>query len=353
MSRLEVNGVRLNVESGGRGRPLLLFHGFTGSSATWQPFLDTLSDSRRVIAVDLLGHGRSDSPADAARYRVERQIEDLTALLDQLDVAEYDLLGYSMGGRLAMHLALAHPGRVGRLVLESASPGIASSEERAARMRHDESLAQMLERQGIAAFVDRWERLPLFAGQARLPDTTRETVRQQRLSSNPVGLAGSLRGFGAGVPAPLFDRLQDLPPALVIAGELDEKYGALARRMAESLRNATVAIVPDAGHTVHLERPDEFARLVRGFLESPGDPGAPESSPFLRRGRSPCLPFASGITTHPGRLRERASAVPGGGPVADRPTRMMGWPAFVGRGPSVPPPSHHRRESIQSKRGLI
>jgi 2-succinyl-6-hydroxy-2,4-cyclohexadiene-1-carboxylate synthase len=263
-----VNGLHLNVEVAGAGRPLLLLHGFTGSAVTWLQLMERLEGICRLLAVDLLGHGRSDSPEASERYRVERQIEDLTALLDRMGVAEYDLLGYSMGGRLAMHLALAHGERIGRLVLESASPGITDPAERAARVRDDERLARLLEEQGITPFVDYWEHLPLFASQDSLPSFVRAALRSQRLACHAAGLAGSLRGFGAGLSEPLYDRLSELPPTLLIAGERDGKYSSLARVMGAHIPDAQVAIVPGAGHTVHLERPDEFADLVSAYMQA-------------------------------------------------------------------------------------
>lgn len=287
MTRLPVNGLHYNVEIAGSGRPLVLLHGFTGSADTWQPFVERFRANHQVISIDLLGHGQSDSPSDPMRYRVERQIDDLTAVLEELKIDDYDLLGYSMGGRLALHLALAHGERVTGLILESASPGIEPAEERASRIQQDESLATMLEREGIDAFVKYWERLPLFASQMSLPAETRQRLRRQRLSSSKIGLAGSLRGFGAGVSEPLWDRLHELPPTLLIAGELDEKYANLARRMGNLIPDSTIAIVPGAGHTVHLEKPDEFADLVTGSLRS---------NTIVRTG-APRPP-----ATHPGRV---------------------------------------------------
>jgi 2-succinyl-6-hydroxy-2,4-cyclohexadiene-1-carboxylate synthase len=276
MIRLPINGLHYNVEIAGGGRKLVLLHGFTGSADTWQPFVERFQATHQVISIELLGHGQSDCPSDPMRYRVERQIDDLTTVLQQLEIGDYDLLGYSMGGRLALHVALVHGARVTGLILESASPGIEPAEERASRIRHDESLATMLDREGIDAFVEYWERLPLFASQISLPAETRLRLRRQRLSSSPIGLAGSLRGFGAGVPEALWDRLHQLPPTLLMAGESDEKYANLARRMGNLIPESTIAIVPGAGHTVHLEKPDEFAHLV---------------TKFIGRGRSPCLPF--------------------------------------------------------------
>lgn len=264
---LHINDITLNVELGGAGPALLLLHGFTGGVETWRPHVARLAPHRRTIAVDLIGHGRSDAPPDAGRYRMERCVDDLLALLDSLGVARADLLGYSMGARVALQLAAAAPERARALVVESGSPGIADPAERAARVASDAALADSIERDGLAAFVDRWERLPLFASQADLPRATRARLRAQRLRNSPRGLANSLRGMGAGSQSPLWDRLTELDrPALLIAGERDTKYCVIARAMAASLPAAQVAVVPGAGHAVHLEQPDLFTRAVLRFL---------------------------------------------------------------------------------------
>jgi 2-succinyl-6-hydroxy-2,4-cyclohexadiene-1-carboxylate synthase len=266
MSRLTVDRMQYYVECWGEGAPLVLLHGFTGSSATWAPHV--ASWPARAIAVDLPGHGQTDAPADSARYRMEATVADLVALLDQLGVERAHVLGYSMGGRVALHLAAAHPERVATLILESASPGLATQAERAARVAADTALAASIGRDGIAAFVDRWEALQLWASQARLPDAVRAGLRAQRLNNRPLGLANSLRGLGTGAQAPLHYRLADLPvPALVIAGMLDAKFAAIARAMAAALPQGRLALVPEAGHAVHLEQPALFDRLVAEFLE--------------------------------------------------------------------------------------
>jgi 2-succinyl-6-hydroxy-2,4-cyclohexadiene-1-carboxylate synthase len=264
--QVPVNDITLNVEVNGAGPPLLLLHGFTGSAATWAPFVARLAPHRRIVAVDLIGHGRSDAPARAERYRMEQCVADLLALLDTLDIAQTDVLGYSMGGRVALQLTAAAPARVGALVLESSSPGLADPAERQARIAADEALADSIERDGLAAFVDRWEQLPLFASQAVLPAEIRARQRAQRMRSNPQGLANSLRGMGTGRQASLWDRLPQLRmPTLLIAGELDQKYSAIAEQMAQALLNARKVIVPNAGHTVHLDQPDIFAATVLEF----------------------------------------------------------------------------------------
>lgn len=266
MTLVAVNGIQLNVEERGRGDPLLLLHGFTGAASTWREVASSWDGWRR-IAVDLVGHGASDAPDDERRYTMAHCVADLITLLDALGVDCAAVLGYSMGGRVALQLAAAAPERVAALVLEGASPGIADADERAARVASDRALADDIERDGIAAFVDRWQRVPLFATQDQLPDDVRARLRQQRLTNRPCGLANSLRGMGAGAQTSLWPRLHELAmPALLIAGEDDAKYSEMARAMASRVPAATVRIVPGAGHAVHLERPDAFSDHVKEFL---------------------------------------------------------------------------------------
>jgi 2-succinyl-6-hydroxy-2,4-cyclohexadiene-1-carboxylate synthase len=262
--------VRLHVEElGGDGPPLVLLHGFTGSSESWREVAPRLATDWRTIGIDLPGHGRAESPPDPAAYRVEPTIEALLAALDGLGLADRPhLLGYSMGGRVALHLALAAPERLATLTLESASPGILDPVERDARVQSDAALADMLEREGIEPFVERWERVPLFASQAGLPDAARARLRAGRLGQRALGLANSLRGFGAGLPAPLQPRLSELTlPTLLLVGALDAKYCQIGREMVAALPDASLVVVPDAGHTVHLEQPDAFVAALSAFLQ--------------------------------------------------------------------------------------
>ncbi|HET8996118.1 MAG TPA: 2-succinyl-6-hydroxy-2,4-cyclohexadiene-1-carboxylate synthase, partial [Acetobacteraceae bacterium] len=249
--RLTVNGLGLNVERQGIGAPLVLLHGFTGSTASWGTCMPELAQRFTVYAVDLVGHGRTEAPDDLTHYRMPTAVADLAALLDALELERVALLGYSMGGRTALRFAVAYPERVRTLILESASPGIADPLERATRRRSDEALADHIERDGLATFVREWEQLPLFRSQARLPAAVRAAQRDQRLQCNPRGLANSLRGMGAGVQEPVWDALAQLSmPVRLITGQEDDKYGALARSMAERLRDARLAIVAEAGHAV-------------------------------------------------------------------------------------------------------
>lgn len=265
--KLELADIDLYYERDGAGPPLLLLHGFTGSADEWADVLPRLAPLRDVVAVDLIGHGRSSAPDDPARYTMEACVRDLLALLDGLGLGRIDVLGYSMGGRVALHLAAAAPARVGRLILESASPGIADPGERAERAASDDALAERIERDGLAWFVDHWASIPLFSSQAALPAEERAALRARRLRGSARGYANSLRGMGAGRQTSLWARLPELAtPALLISGELDVKYVRLNSAMAALMPDARHAIVPGAGHTVHLEQREAFAQLVVGFL---------------------------------------------------------------------------------------
>jgi 2-succinyl-6-hydroxy-2,4-cyclohexadiene-1-carboxylate synthase len=248
--------------------PLLLLHGFTGAAVTWSDLLPAFGARRRTIALSLPGHGGSDAPDDPARYAADRVAGDVLDLVDTLGIHRTALLGYSMGARVALHAALAAPERVGALILESGSPGIADDAERAARRAADEALADDIERDGVEAFVDRWERLPLWESQKMQPRSVRETLRAQRLTNGAHGLANALRGLGAGATLPLHERLAELAdvPVLLVCGSLDEKYVRIAREMKAKLPSAELREVGNAGHAVHLESPREMVRVVEEFL---------------------------------------------------------------------------------------
>lgn len=267
MSKLWVRGVQYNVRIEGSGPPLLLLHGFTGSLGTWHRVLDAFTPYFTTVRVDLLGHGRSDAPHDPGRYALTESATDLHTLIDDLGFDRFHLLGYSLGGRVALHVALAQPHRIEKLVLESASLGIADASERQARLQADNELANFIETMGIEAFVDRWENVPLFATERNLPEKARVALRTERLANRPHGLANSLRGAGAGTQAYLQDEVQHLQvPTLVLAGALDPKYCAVAELTGRIIPNSQVAVVPNAGHAVHREQPDHFTRLVVDFL---------------------------------------------------------------------------------------
>lgn len=261
-----IDDVAYHYEEAGSGPPLVLLHGFTGSSRNWALHLLHFASCFRVFAIDLLGHGRTPAPANPERYGMARSAADLEVLLARIAVEPVTLLGYSMGGRLALYFALTHLQRVQRLILESASPGLADPEARRARVALDTALAQRIEEEGIETFVNYWENIPLFAHQQHLPAQVREEVRWLRLRNDPHGLANSLRGMGTGEQPSLWGQLGQLSmPVHLIAGLLDEKFVETNRCMAAQIPTAELVVVPEAGHTVHLEQPEHFREIVLGI----------------------------------------------------------------------------------------
>ena len=264
--RIDVGGAELAVELAGQGEALLLLHGFTGAAETMRELADALAGEFRTIAVDLLGHGESDAPRDPSRYALECTVGDLARLLDALGVPRAHVLGYSLGGRIALGLAALRPQRVLSARLIGASAGIADPEERRARVRADEALAAALESDGVEAFAERWMAQPLFASQSRLGPAFLSRARAQRLRNRAHGLAASLRGIGTGAQPPLHARLARLElPLLFVAGEEDAKFAAIARELAALAPQGACALVPSAGHAVHLEALHEIVSLVRHF----------------------------------------------------------------------------------------
>jgi 2-succinyl-6-hydroxy-2,4-cyclohexadiene-1-carboxylate synthase len=245
--------------------PALVLHGFTGSGAGMAGVAQALgAGGRRVVAPDLAGHGPPPAPTDPAAYSIEACVDSLATLLD----GPAHVVGYSMGGRVALALAVAHAEKVATLALIGASPGLAGEAERGERRAADEALAASIESDGIECFVDRWEAQPLFATQAiRLDAGTREALRRARLAHDPAGLAASLRGMGTGTMRPLHDDLHRLGmPVLLMAGADDGKFRQIAADMAACLPDARVVVVPGAGHAAHLERPDVVHAELAAFV---------------------------------------------------------------------------------------
>jgi 2-succinyl-6-hydroxy-2,4-cyclohexadiene-1-carboxylate synthase len=232
---------------------VVLLHGFTQTGASWNPVVAALAERYRALALDIRGHG---SASDRVPVTLEAVLADLTALAP----ARFTLAGYSMGGRVALHAALALPERVDRLVLIGASPGIADPVERDARREADDALADELDRMTIEEFAERWAQTPVLAGQ---PPEVAAAVHADRLRNHPAGLARALRGLGTGALPSLWDRLGEIEsPVALVVGERDEKFREIAVQMAARLGDARVIVVPGAGHAVHLEAPAAVGEVI-------------------------------------------------------------------------------------------
>lgn len=263
----EARGVSVHAEIGGTGRPVVLLHGFTGSTAAMAELAGELRDSYRTISIDLIGHGRSAAPRSPDAYSMPRCVGQIAAVLAALRLWDAHLIGYSMGGRAALAFCADQPGRVASALLIGASGGIGDPDARAARIRADARLAEQIEQDGISAFVDFWMAQPFVASERRIGSGAFAEARRKRLTNHPHALAASLRGMGAGAQPPLFERLAsvDVPICLAV-GEEDAKFRAIASELARDLPNARIEIVPEAGHAAHLENPKAFRDIARRFL---------------------------------------------------------------------------------------
>lgn len=251
----------------GQGSPLLLLHGFTGNRDAWSHLRPLLGNRFQVLAPDLPGHGESPIQPDAT---FDGAIEALLTLLDARGLERVDVAGYSLGARVALGLCLRAPDRVRRVVLESGSPGLRRRRERGERRRDDAALAATIERDGVEAFVRRWEALPLFDGLRSLPDPLRSSLHQRRLSHRPEALAGSLRALSLGAQPNYWTRLWTVrAPTLLLTGARDAKFTGIAWAMAAEMPLVWGHVFPGAGHAPHLEAADAWAREVTGFLSAP------------------------------------------------------------------------------------
>jgi len=255
-------GTRLHAATAGHGPRVVLAHGFTQTHRIWGGLDLDLAADHTVVAVDLPGHGRS---AD-----VRADLLTAAALLGEAG-GTADYLGYSMGARVCLHLALARPDLVRRLVLVSGTAGIDDADERARRRRDDEALAGRLDPVGgggpedtVASFVERWVANPMFG---TVPPAANGV--DERCTNSAAGLASSLRLAGTGTQAPLWDRLAEVAvPLLVVTGARDAKFDALGRRLVASWGGpAEHVVIGDADHAPHLQHPGAVADAVRGFLD--------------------------------------------------------------------------------------
>lgn len=274
------------------GRPwMLILHGFLGCTEAMSPLAQRIASSCNPLLLDLPGHGETrstsahplpnglDGDPDAG-FRVQSQIEDLESIIDRLQCGPVWLYGYSMGGRLALQLAINRPDRVCGLILESSTPGIASEDARKERQMLDRKRAGKILRD-LPDFLEKWEQMPLFRSgtvgerpsnaisgkPSSEVETTEGPVFPKPCSHSPEGLAASLLGFGTGQMPSVWESLTRVGvPVLLLSGEGDSKFNGLHRKMARLLPNATNRVVEGAAHRVHRDRPDTVAQHVADFL---------------------------------------------------------------------------------------
>ncbi len=265
------------------GLPVLLLHGFTGNAKSMAPLAERLEkpadaateinelrqdELRQVIAVDLIGHGATQSPPDIGRYSLTAFVGSLDAVLAATTFPKAHVVGYSLGGRAALTFASERPQRCASLTLIGATPGIADTSERLDRRRNDYALAGRIARHGVANFVREWISLPMWDSlRKRIGPAAWQASLVQRASSHPLGLAHSLRAAGTGAMTPLWGKLGGIAvPTLALAGEEDTKFCGIGAELAQQMPDCEFVAVPDAGHAAHLEQPDVVGALVSAHI---------------------------------------------------------------------------------------
>lgn len=254
--------------TGPENPPVILLHGFTGDGRSWNRVATKMRPERTVVAVDLPGHDGRTKPATA--YRDWHGVIDaLARSIRKAPLHDSYLVGYSLGGRVALGLLIEHPDLFVGGTLIGASAGLRLEDERVERRREDRAWIDLLNNEGIEAFVDRWESLPMFASQSRVPEEFRCEQRANRLAHDPEALAGSLETLGLGAMPNYWDELSEVRcPVHVIAGEEDEKFRRIGRSMAAKLPRGSFGLVAQSGHNIPLEAPEQIASLIETNLRT-------------------------------------------------------------------------------------
>lgn len=254
-----------------KNQAVLFLHGFMGRGEDWVPIVNELEKSFYCICPDMPGHGMNTIAATDDAWTMDKVVPALLDLLDDHDLARCALVGYSMGGRLALQLATQHPDRITRVVLESASPGLKTEAECVQRRRHDGDLARRLEASVgdpalFRAFLEQWYELPIFSSLRAQPELRAKLI-ENRTTNDPARLAGALRTMGSGSQESLWDDLAAYTvPTLLLVGALDRKFRIIAEEMSERSAQMAVEELDHCGHNVHLENPSGYTTVVKSFL---------------------------------------------------------------------------------------
>lgn len=263
--RIPVGDLNYHVQIKGEGKPLIALHGFSENLSTWEALN---LEGYRLVLIDWVGHGQSDKPELRKEYHWRALVGHLHRIVSQLGLERYALLGYSMGGRMALVYALTYPAEVDKLILESASYGECGPVRRWKRRRSDGKLAQKIRANGIGWFNRYWSGLHLFKTQAELPAAVTAAIRERRLGNEPYALANSLWGSGQGRFPCLKDKISQLAmPVLYLSGEYDSKYSAVGAEFEKRSPEIERQVMAGAGHNIHIEKPEAFRQAVQAFLD--------------------------------------------------------------------------------------
>lgn len=269
--KIKLTHCSLNIEllnnPANADRILFCLHGFTGSSDDWTEAANLFSPQLKVYAVDLIGHGKSDSPAGINLYTQHAIVQQLDELFSSFTNNKFYLMGYSFGGRAALSYAVSHNDKIAGLILESASAGIEDEQEREKRIQQDQQLADFILKHSLDEFADYWMNLDLFNTQRRFSNERLQLIRKAKLNNSKDGLSNSLIGFSTGVMLPLYDSLKKITvKTLLITGELDSKFTEINSEMVRFFPDAVHKIIKNAGHNTHIEEPKRFAEVVNEYF---------------------------------------------------------------------------------------
>ncbi len=246
---------------------ILLLHGFTDSLDDWREIHGSLNPNFNYIGIDLVGHGKSDSPVIVEIYSPQALSKQINDVLNNLSIESAVIMGYSMGGRAALSFAVNHPNKIRGLILEGTTAGIESEKIRSERIKIDEELADYIESHNIEEFVELWMNKEIFNTQRRFSNEKLKNIREKKTFNSKIGLANSLRGFGTGRMGYLGNNLNQINcPVLLITGELDTKFTKINSVLKKKFPNAKHKIIANAGHNAHIEKPGTFVSIINEFL---------------------------------------------------------------------------------------
>lgn len=266
---ITIDNIQYHAVFKGTGpQKMICFHGFAENLSTWESI--HFQDYQMVL-VDLIGHGKSDQPYSIQPYRLPVMIRHIHLLIQQIGLPKYAMMGYSMGGRIALAYALTYSQEVDLLILESASYGECGFVNRIRRRRKDQQLARSIRENGVEWFKRYWSGLDIFASQKKLPEDVRYKIGERRLSNAPHALANTLLGSGQGRFPCLKKKIGQLTmPVLYINGEYDTKYQQMGREFKQLNPRIFQTIIPGVGHNTHTEDPQAFSEAVKNFCVSAG-----------------------------------------------------------------------------------
>lgn len=270
--KLKVDNIEFNVlldkTNLNKNKTAIIFlHGFTGSAYDWHFIFDKLPHNFFPAAIDLIGHGETESPEDQSQYMCSAIVHHINSITDQLGINKFIIVGYSMGGRAALSFSLKHPEKIIASILESTTAGIEEMPAKKERVELDLLFADKIRTEGIESFVEFWFDTPLFESLKKLPNYEQE--KNKRNQNSVIGLTNTLAAFSTGLMTSYWDRLSALTfPVLLVSGQLDNKYTKINNLMQSKFPNAEHINVPWCGHNVHIEKPELFTKFVIDFLKS-------------------------------------------------------------------------------------